>query len=110
MRQVSETPKMQNKPSLIGKRFLERACTFKFPNRRGKQKRPRFDKPSALESMEMNGMVLSANTTNASLYCQLQLHVGDQNPGANEYDFKRALDILHLVASVIMSLLFYQFP
>ena len=35
----------------------------------------------------------------------LQLHVGDQNPGANEYDFKRALDILHLAVSVNLLLL-----
>lgn len=26
----------------------------------------------------------------------IELHVGDKNTGANEYDFKNALDILHL--------------
>ncbi|XP_020622114.1 nuclear pore complex protein Nup133-like [Orbicella faveolata] len=26
----------------------------------------------------------------------IELHIGDQNLGANEYDFKKALDILHL--------------
>ncbi|XP_078352494.1 nuclear pore complex protein Nup133-like isoform X2 [Oculina patagonica] len=26
----------------------------------------------------------------------IELHIGDQNPEANEYDFKKALDILHL--------------
>lgn len=29
----------------------------------------------------------------------IELHVGDQNPAANEYDFKRALDILYLAIS-----------
>ncbi|XP_068683953.1 nuclear pore complex protein Nup133-like isoform X2 [Montipora foliosa] len=29
----------------------------------------------------------------------IELHVGDQNPAANEYDFKRALDILYLATS-----------
>ena len=27
--------------------------------------------------------------------------MGNQNPGANEYDFKRAIDILYLTVSVI---------
>lgn len=31
---------------------------------------------------------------------KLQLHIGDQNSGANEYDFKKALDILHLAVLV----------
>ena len=31
---------------------------------------------------------------------KLQLHIGDQNSGANEYDFKKALDILHLALLV----------
>lgn len=31
----------------------------------------------------------------------MQLHVGDKNTGANEYDFKNALDILHLAVQVI---------
>lgn len=36
-----------------------------------------------------------------TLYLYLQLHVGDKNTGANEYDFKNALDILHLAVQVI---------
>jgi len=31
---------------------------------------------------------------------KLQLHIGDQNSEANEYDFKKALDILHLALLV----------
>ena len=34
------------------------------------------------------------------LVLKLQLHIGDQNSGANEYDFKKALDILHLALLV----------